>query len=216
MVAKPSVNADKYIDDASEDDAQESKVTKPAQSGWDSAEKALKSEKSDDYIQDLKFDEEPVLVKFIGDGPFKVYRQHWIERQGKKSFVCLEDDCPLCEILGDEPRNKFSFTVAILSEGAPEIRVLTASPTLFRQLKAAHEDARKGPLNKHFWALSRTGTGPKTTYIIDMVRARDLEEEWDLNPVALDEALEEFEALPESTIYVTPHAELVDIAKASA
>jgi len=226
-ISRPQVNADDYDEDIRptrtrsqvferEDEDEAPKIGTTVQSGWDMATEALKSEKSDEYVKDFKFEEEPTLVKFLGDGPFKVYRQHWIERQGKKSFVCLEDECPLCDLLGDEPRNKFAFTVVSISENGPEVFMLSAPPTLFRQLKAAHEDARKGPLNKHYWALSRTGTGPKTTYIIDMVRARDLAEEWDLDPLSVEEALDTVEPLTAEVIYVTPRADLIEIAKASA
>jgi hypothetical protein len=49
-----------------------------------------------------------------------------------------------------------------------------------------------------------------------MVRARDLAEEWDLDPLSVEEALDTVEPLTDEVIYVTPRAELIEIAKASA
>ena len=227
-IARPSVNADKYLDSdefeskplptskapvfEDEDEDEAPKVGTSVQAGWAAGVERLK-ETTDEYTNDFKWSDEPTLVKFVGDGPFYIYYQHWIERQGKKSFVCLEDGCPLCDIAGDKPRSKFAFTVAVLDEDGPTVQILTAPPSLFRQLKAAHEDSRKGPLSKHYWALSRTGSGPKTSYILDMVRARDLAEEWDLDPASVEEAVADIEPLTPDVIRATPRQELLEIAR---
>ena len=205
-IGSPSVNTDTYAENAV--------------SGWDAADEVINASKSDEYTKEFKFSDEPTLVKFLGDGPFKVYAQHWIERQGKKSFVCLRDSetgCPLCDVLGDEPRNKFAFSVVVFKDGeTPELQMLIAPPSLFRLLKNAHADQRKGPLNKHYWALSRTGSGPKTTYIVDMVRERDLADEWALDPVNAQAAIDGYEPLTPEVVYVGSYESLMDIAKETA
>ena len=167
---------------------------------------------------DFRFTEEPVLVKFLEDEPFAVYEQHWIERpKGKKSFVCMGDGCPLCEILGDKPRGKFAFNVLVLNGEESKVQVLTAPPSLARQIKKAHEDDRKGPLDKEFWEISRLGTGPQTQYTLNYVRGRDLAEEWKLSQETVTELVANAEPFTASEVVrETPRSELLEIARSLA
>lgn len=219
MVNAPAVDADAYFEEDSADIAPKHGTT--VQSGWGAAAAVLTKKKDGDYPTDFKFTEQTQLVRFLQDEPFDVYAQHWIDREGKKSFVCLQtprigEDCPLCDIAGDKPRNKFAFNVVVLSDehdGQPEVQILTAPPTFARQLMAVHEDPRRGPLTKHYWAISRQGTGPQTQYTLDRVRATELAEEWDLSPEAVEESVKGLELYDNSTTYVTKREELLQVAR---
>lgn len=198
------------------------------QAGWDAAEAMLKSgSKKNDYPEDLKVTETPQVIKFLEDGPFKVYQQHWIEREGKKSFVCLNyepadpeytgdpaDRCPLCAILGDRPRPKIAMNVLACSEDEPTVKILTASSQLALQLKTANEDPRRGPLTKHYWGISRQGTGAMTAYSPERVKADELAEDWGLDATKLDALAASATKYDASAIYVNPRTELLDIARA--
>lgn len=176
-IARPAANAATYLDEDTEDMAP--KVGTTVQSGWENSD--VMTSKNSDFPSDLKFTDEPTLIKFL-DGPY-FYQQHWIERpKGRKSFTCIGESCPLCNVLGDEPRSKAAFNVLVMSGGDEGLRVLNAVPTLFRLIKKAHEDDRKGPINREYWAVSRAGTGKETLYSLDYVRSRDLDEEWGINP----------------------------------
>jgi hypothetical protein len=185
-------------------------------SGWEAAKAVLKPSKgSGDYPTDFKFSESAQLVRFLEDGPFYVYAQHWLDRtEGKRSFVCLGDDCPLCHMLADIARNKFAFNILVVTEEEPSVKILTAPPLLFRQLMAANEDARRGPLTKYYWAISRQGSGPTTTYTLERVVPRDLAEEWELDAEKLDALAASATKYDQSAVYVTPRAELTTIARA--
>lgn len=174
-----SVNASSYLDEDNEDTSP--KIGTTVQSGWDMADEAMPS-KNSDYPVDFRFASEPTLVKFL-DGPY-YYKQHWLDgrTKGRKSFVCMGEGCPLCDVLGDEPKNKAVFNVFVLSGENQGVQILTAVPTLFRLIKKAHEDDRKGPISREYWAISRTGKGPDTLYSLDYVRSRDLDEEWGIDP----------------------------------
>jgi hypothetical protein len=220
-ITQPSVDASSYLD--ADDENATPKVGTTVQSGWEAASKTLKATSKDtgEYPNDFKFTEESQLVKFIGDGPFRSYEQHWIDRSsGKRSFVCIsetdEQGCPLCDILGDKPRGKFAFTVLVLSGSETKTMILTAPPTLFRQIKAAHEDPKRGPLNKFFYSISRMGTGPQTTYSIERVRATDLQEDWDLDSAQVEELVATAEQFTPDVIWDTPRAELLEIARSVA
>lgn len=220
-ITQPAVNASSYLDNDDED--AKPKVGTTVQSGWDAANKTLKAttKETGEYPNDFKFSEESQLIKFIGDGPFRSYEQHWIDRSsGKRSFVCIADSdaegCPLCDLIGDKPRGKFAFTVLVLSADEPKTMILTAPPTLFRQIKAAHEDPKRGPLNKFFYSVSRTGTGPQTTYALERVRSTDLTEDWDLDPAQVEELVAKAEQFTPDVIWDTPRAELLEIARSVA
>lgn len=158
--------------------------------GWGNAEQVRSADSP--FAQKLKIDQEPVLVKFLEDDPYTSYRQHWInERQGQKSFTCISDmhakGCPLCDA-GHRPSARFAFNVAQLSEdGDPVIKSYEVGPRDIDTLKNFHTDPRQGPLPKHYWAISRTGKGATSQRVHQMVRERDMEEEWDISPLTEDQ-----------------------------
>lgn len=214
-ITKPAVDAADYLETDSEEI--QPKVGTTVQEGWDAAEALLKVETTE-FPTDFRFSEEPQLVKFLQDRPFATYEQHWIERpKGKKSFVCIGDGCPLCEILGDKPRGKFAFNVLVLSGETQGVQVLTAPPSLARQIKKAHDDERKGPLDREFWEISRMGTGPTTQYTLNFVRGRDLAEEWKLSLDNVKELVANAESFSaEDVVRETPRSELLEIARSIA
>lgn len=185
------------------------------QSGWGAADALLKPARDKgDYPNDFRFSDSAQLVRFLENEPFSVYYQHWLDRtEGKRSFVCLGDQCPLCDILGDKPRGKFAFNVLVVSDETPTVQILTAPPMFARQLRAANDDARRGPLSKYYWSISRQGTGPQTTYGLERVRATDLADEWELDAEKLDALAQEAVMYGPETVYVTPREELLQIAR---
>lgn len=211
-IAKPSADADSYLTADAEDI--QPKVGTTVQEGWDALEDLSSGDKTE-YPTDFSFSDEPKLIKFIQDRPFATYEQHWIERpKGKKSFICLGDGCPLCDILGDKPRGKFAFNILVLSGENQGVQVLTAPPSLARLIKKSHDDERKGPIDREFWEISRMGTGPTTQYTLNYVRGRDLAEEWKLS---LDDVNEQISTAVPFTVaeFVreTPRTELLELAR---
>jgi hypothetical protein len=153
--------------------------------GWGNVENTKQADSP--YAQRLKIDEKPVIIKFLEDEPYSSYRQHWVERQGQKSFTCISDmhpqGCPLCDA-GHRPSARFAFNVALLNEdGDATIKSYEVGPRVIDSLKNFHQDPRQGPLSKHYWAVSRSGKGPTSQTNHQMVRERDLEEEWNITPL---------------------------------
>lgn len=214
-IAKPAVDADSYL--AEDSETIQPKVGTTVQEGWDAVDALLKTE-STEFPTDFRFSDEPQLIKFLQDHPFATYEQHWIERpKGKKSFVCIGDTCPLCDVLGDKPRGKFAFNVLVLVGETTGVQVLTAPPSLARQIKKAHDDERKGPLDREFWEISRMGTGPTTQYTLNYVRGRDLAEEWKLNLDTVNEQIASAEPFSaDEVVRETPRSELLEIARSIA
>lgn len=154
--------------------------------GWAAAENTKNAGSA--YAQRLKMTEDPVIIKFLEDEPYASYRQHWIERKGQQSFTCISDidpkGCPLCDI-GNRPATRFAFNVALLErDSEPLIRSYEVGPRVIDQLKNFHTDPRQGPLTKHYWAVSRTGKGTTSSTNHQLVKERDLEEEWNVDAIA--------------------------------
>jgi len=213
-ITKPTVDASAYLDEDGEDTTP--KVGTTVQEGWDAFDSIVKSETSE-FPTDFRFSEEPQLVKFLDDAPFASYEQHWIDRpKGKKSFVCIGDACPLCDVLGDKPRGKFAFNIVVLTGDTQGVQILTAPPSLARQIKKAHEDERKGPLSKEFWEISRLGMGPTTQYTLNFVRGRDLAEEWKLNLDEVQGLVAAAVPFTAEVIRETPRSEMLEVARSVA
>lgn len=208
---------DDFADDSIADDIND----RPAQatstaiaSGWEAAEKATAS---GDFPTEFKFNEgEFQIIKFLDpNGPFAIYKQHFLQQktQGKKSYVSLGSNDPLCVKLGSKPEDKKAFTIANLSAGGTPVRqMLIASPRLYKTLHAAHFSPQ-GPLTKNYWAISRTGKMQQTVYHLNAVKARDLAEDWGLTNIEeVEAAIAEMKPYERSVIKEHTWAELEEIA----
>lgn len=162
----------------------------PIRSGW-GGHRANK-ELGGDYPEELKIGTERELVKFLEDEPFASYRQHWVDNPPngirKKSWICLGDDCPLCD-LGDRPRTLTAFNVLHINTGSatPENKILTLGTKAVGQLEGFANDPTSGPLPRLYWAISKSGKGTSTAYNFLPVKERDLAEDWDVDPLTDDE-----------------------------
>lgn len=160
-------------------------VRKVIKRGWGNAEQTRLADSP--YAQRLKVEEKPQIVKFLEDEPYTSYRMHWVERQGQKSFTCLSDlsaqGCPLCDA-GHRPSARFAFNVALITEDEPLVRSYEVGPRVIDSLKNFHQDPRQGPLSKHYWAISRSGKGPTSQVNHQVVRDRDLSDDWNLEALS--------------------------------
>lgn len=189
-------------------------VRKVIRSGW----AAVDSMKQDDanYAVRLKTGSDAVLIKFLQDEPYASWKQHWVNRTGQKSFVCRDgmdsNGCPLCDA-GNRPRPLFAFNVLMLARGEePALRSYEAGTRVIATLRNFSEDERQGPLSKHYWAVSRSGTGPQTQYNHLLIKERDLKEEWNVDPLSA-EALTQAtaKAYDADIMRISTHAEMITI-----
>jgi hypothetical protein len=145
-----------------------------------------------DFVNPLKITEEPLIIRFLEAEPFDVFRQHWFqEAPRQKAWRCLnedgESDCPLCDMLGDRPQApQAHFNImAFLTDGEdPTHEVLRASKRLADRLKEINADRRFEGLAdpRLYLEIHRTGSGTDTTYPLDIVKERDLGEDWGIEP----------------------------------
>ena len=155
--------------------------------------------KGSNYADRWKPGKDETLVKFIEDEPFATFNLHWFNeiKEGKKGFICLEspsldldEECPACD-MSHRPSPKALFNVVVFDEdGDPELKVLDAGTRLAGQLEQVHT-GKSGPLSKHYWAMTASGTGGQYSANVNVVKARDIEEDWGFEPLTKDE-IEEF------------------------
>jgi hypothetical protein len=89
---------------------------------------------------------------------------------------------------------------------------LEIGPRVIDQLKNFHNSDRTGPLDKHYWAISRTGKGATSSTLLQMVKAADLEE-WGLAVITPEQLAELTEgAYTEEIIQVPSKRDLMQIA----
>lgn len=158
--------------------------------GW----KAFSEKRStrSEFVKNYLLPTEASLIKILDAEPFSVYSEHWIdELPGKKSFICLGDDCPLCAI-GDKPRVYSLFNILDLADPVnPEVRPWKVSQTVTGDLHRYAQDPKTSPLNREdlYFSVFKSGggsQGPMRTNL-NPVKARDLEEDWGTEPLTEQE-----------------------------
>jgi hypothetical protein len=195
-----------------EDETETPERSSVIQTGWAAAKKAVaKSNKT--FATDFRFDEDVQLIKFIGNEPMS-FMQHWVNRPGKKSFISIGEGDPLVAV-GSKPDQKFAFTVLNLSDEDPQLQLMIVGVRLCGQLEKLDSDKKTGPLNRSdiYWAVSKTGTGTKTSYTVNPVKERDLAEDWGIDPVAAAELIKTMKPLGAEALHTSTKAELAEIAR---
>ena len=135
----------------------------------------------------FRWDDEPQVIKFLDNEPW-AYNQHWVTRAGKQSFPCIGRKCPLCEI-GVKVGQRVVYPIVNLSKDGTT-QTLEVGVQLEETLAAYDSDKKTGPLDRLFWALSRTEGARRSgraryNYVFTPIKDRDLEEDYDIN---IDEA----------------------------
>lgn len=146
-------------------------------------------------------DEDEGLIKFLEDGPYVSFLQHWCDWTAKgeqKSFVCLGNDdpdnpCPLCEV-GNDPSARIRMNILDLDGETPVNCVFEVGISLADIMNKFNDDPKMGPLSRtdSYFATSKSGGKNKKTNIRP-VKARDLAEDFDFDPPLDDDELEKFE-----------------------
>jgi hypothetical protein len=186
--------------------------------GWGGYKKNKKE--SGGFPDDFKVPEnDEVLIKFLESEPFASYRQHWLKELNRKSYVCLGEDCPLCDELGDSPNaTVVLFNVLDLTDpDNPEVKVWKATSNPTSEIERRAESSKTSPIDRpdlYFVVSKDKQKNGFFAYSVDPVKARDLEEDFDMAPFTeaeLDEFLEKL--YDESVVKLDSRRELRDIAR---
>lgn len=151
------------------------------------------------YPDRFKPDSEQTVVKFLDDAPFATYRQHWFnELRGvdgvKMGHICPEKNCPACDVVGDTPGLHALFNVVVFEDpDDPVLMVIDAGAKLGNAIEQHAKSDKTGPLTRHYYAISVSGTKGSYNPQVQVIKERDLEEDWEIVPLSDDE-LDDFEA----------------------
>ncbi|MDJ0463161.1 hypothetical protein [Streptomyces sp. H27-C3] len=164
-----------------------------AASGWDEFDNATSGGNNTDFEakKELKLQvtNKQQLLKVLNSAPFDSMGLHYIQeiKTGKRSFRCGGEKCPLCDDLDHYARKLAYFNIALFNEDTDqwENRVWEVGVKVGRKLKAINDDKKRGPLDKDslYFSISKTGKGTNTEYHLETVKARDLDEDWDIDEV---------------------------------
>lgn len=145
------------------------------------------------------------LIRILDDEPFATYGQHWLDDMPKgerKSYVCLGTDCPLCDMLDDNPRALALFNVIEFVEEkkgretvmTPKLKVWVIGSGVTQILEDYANDPDMSPLSEFYWQVSKSKSGKKgpTQYQINKVKDRDVEDDWQMDLLS-DAELDEFD-----------------------
>jgi hypothetical protein len=197
------------------DDATTAQARTVVRGGWANAR--TQKEAASPFPQRLAPTPEGLVLKFLEDGPYTTYRQHWVQeiKEGSKAFPCLDGidpkGCPLCDAK-NRASPQFHFNVALLDKSEPAtLKSYNVGPTIFDQLSGFHDDARQGPLNKHYWVAKRVKNGQKWSSTFFMQRKEDLVEQGYKN-IPSTEDLAAFTLWDEATIRFSSYKELAEVA----
>lgn len=199
--------------------------------GWASHKKnTARTKRGYDNPDEFRVAEEDTtyLIKMLGDEPFWSYCEHFLNEisEGKRSFVCGGDECPLCDY-GDTPRVYDLFDLAVWEPDANDgqggwvHKYWRATPDPAGKIEIRAEELGGGKNPKAlgdddvYLAVSKSKTGKRkggrsfNEFQVDTVKERDLEEDYDADPLT-DEDFDEFTEKPfdESVVPATSLKEL--------
>jgi len=195
--------------------------------GWGSYKKTADATRGGDFAPEFKpRDNMTELIKILDEGPFAVFKQHWIERgpKKKKSFNCLKDDdgngvCPLCDDLGDKPKAQAMINVVSMLEDPDkqETLIWRVGATVGDILERAANEKRTSPINREniYWSVEKVVKPNKTEYRVNPVKKDDdFETDWDITALT-DEDFDSFaaEGYDDSEVYFNTVEALDDIVK---
>jgi hypothetical protein len=174
------------------------KSGRAAASGWGAADEVKEAiPSSGNFADDLKLPEKgSVVIKFLEPEPFDSYAEHWVPQKGKQSYTCAGEDCPLCEV-GHRPNAKICFNVISLADpDKPELKRWRVGVQIGETLKEFADDKRTKPISRDdlYFEVKRSKTAnDKTVTTVTPVKARDLDEDFDIEPLSeeeIDEVIE--------------------------
>jgi hypothetical protein len=163
-------------------------------------------------------DDSPVIIKFLDPAPFVNFYRHWI---GKRPYVCIQtddEDCPLCDI-GDTPKLTHLINVYSVKDEELALWELTPDPAgavekRFVELRERGKDLASEDIyfkvNK-----SKKKNSDVRVYTVDIVKERDLEEDYDgLQPVSAQALREAAESrYTDKLVKKLTRAELLEVAE---
>jgi hypothetical protein len=144
------------------------------------------------------------IVVFLDPEPIASWMEHFIRELPKgtrKSYTCYDPpgaediDCPLCQV-GDDPALRRAFNVIVFDKkGNPEVKYWVASPAILNEIErfaknADWLDSHGGEIcgEGNYFVVSKSDSSRRGfDYRLDAVKARDLDEDYEIEPLTAAE-----------------------------
>jgi len=191
-----------------------------ANRGWAGAKENKKKRYTGD---EFRVDEDTTyLIHFLQPEPFDNLMEHFIKALigsgNRASHWCLEEDCPLCDDIGDKPAERALFNLAVIDDkGNAANKWWRATPSIIDIIEDYADSERNSPIDRtdlYFEVSKKKGKNKINAYHIDPIRARDLEDDG-VDPLT-DEELDELREhvfTSEAVLKLSTRKELRDIAE---
>jgi hypothetical protein len=157
-------------------------------SGWAGHKKSkAKSSRFNDEDKFTVDENDEQLIIFLDDEPFATWNEHFLKDvDGKKSFVCAEDSCPICET-GDTPGYRAAFNIVVFDgDGNPTVKYWSATPDPLDAIEAQAFHERTGPLTNptSYFVVLKKKKAKRFHYTMERVQARDISAEFGFEPLS--------------------------------
>jgi hypothetical protein len=159
------------------------------------------------------------LIKFLQPEPITHFYQHWVPAGNGKNrpYVCLGESCPLCAD-GDRAKPVLLWNVVDMATGTVQVWVMSKDPA--KKVEERYDEAEESGKTiddfNTYYAVSKSKQANNfTAYKVDLVKRRDVEEDWDIAPLEKDE-IEDLleEAYDDSIVYIPSLSDLQAVADA--
>lgn len=202
-----SASNDRHDDDADDD------AGLAVAKGW-SGYRRTKANAPTQFTKLYKVLDDEQIIMFLEDEPYANFIQHWAEwmpRGQKMSYVCLQENCPLCDV-DPKPVARVRWNILDCSGDTPLLVTYECGTSITDML---NEYAKKEPLTGRYFAVQMAGSKNNRRTQIRPVKIRDLKEDWEFSALT-EEQIAKFDTRlwDESSIEVDSRAELQKVADA--
>lgn len=180
--------------------------------GW-AGYQAEKAERTQRYPT-LDIDKEAVLIRFAEGEPFAFIYRHWVN---KRPYTCIGEECPLCE-RGHRAKPVVFYNVITVSDATLRVWEMSSEPTgkVKKQYdKLVGQDKTLDDPGVYFIVSKAKKENNFFEYEVELVKARDLEEDYGIEPMGSDEIEHAMRRGPftDEIIFVNTKAELREVAE---
>jgi len=151
--------------------------------GW----RRTKANAPSQFTKLYKVQDEEGLIMFLENEPYASFLMHWcdwVPRGSRMSYVCLQTgDCPLDEV-DPKPQARVRFNILDCSGDTPIHTTFETGQSVTEQL---NDWCQNDPLSGRYFAIQMTGSKNNRRTQIRPIKIRDLEEDWEFDPLTEEE-----------------------------
>lgn len=149
--------------------------------GW-SGYRRTKANAPSPFTKLYKVQDDEQLIMFLEDEPYASFLMHWcdwVPRGQRMSYICLQENCPLDEV-DPKPQARVRFNILDCAGDTP---ILVTFECGYSVTESLNGWAESDPLSGRYFAVQMTGAKNNRRTQIRPIKIRDLEEDWEWEPL---------------------------------